>query len=549
MMKINKIAIIFLMFLGLLAACSKTELDIRNPNDPTPASASSESGILSLAQGSIYINGFRGLDSKFNDGVFGFFWSGAIGFHELMGDNIGVEAANAFLNQIACPDAVTLDDGKVVLNPNSPKAQYDLLRGINDNANGGQNPTFQEWAYMYGLNNGCNNILALVDKVTFTGNADVKKNTLKAWAYWWKGFAYSHIGSIYYAGIINDQPNVTNSTFVSKEKIIDEATANFDKAAALLTALGAGGGDYDVVLGKLIPDFCQVGRGGILTPAMWLRNINTLKARNIMANTPVATMTAAQWSSIATFTANGVKETDFTFTGRSNERGDIWVASNGTVAAKTASSSPGGGTYKLSERLIQEFKAGDVRLDSNFQIGTPWIGNADRGNSFNTRYAVKEGKSGKLKTAIYNNRTPEASEIYLAGTFEENALMQAEAKIYGGVIPDALPLIDAVRKYQGAGLADLAGTTVSLADAKEELRRERRCALAFRGLAFYDARRWGITEKGGSGRTNAVVIDGAGVVNTKATIKYNFLDYWDVPDNELAYNKADSKSAPTKNPK
>jgi starch-binding outer membrane protein, SusD/RagB family len=549
MMKINKIAIIFLMFLGLFAACSKTELDIKNPNDPTPASASSESGILSLAQGAVYINGFRGLDDKFNDGVFGYFWSGAIGFHELLGDNIGIEAANAFLNQLGCPDAVTLDDGTVALNPNSPKAQYDLLRGINDNANGGSNPLFQEWANMYGLNNGCNNILALVDKVTFVGNADIKKNTLKAWAYWWKGFAYSHLGSIYYAGLINDVPNVTNSTFVAKEKLIEEATVNFDKAAALLTALGAGGGDYDVVLKKLIPDFCQTGKGGALTPAMWLRNINTMKARNILANTPVATMSAAQWSSIATLTSNGVKETDLTFTGRTNERGDIWVAASGSVAAKTASASPGGNTYKLSERLIQEFKAGDVRLDTNFQKGTPWIGNADRGNSFNTRYRVKEGISGTLKTAIYNNRTPGASEIYLVGTFEENALMAAEAKIYGGAIPDALPLIDAVRKYQGAGLTDLAGTTVSLADAKEELRRERRCALAFRGLAFYDARRWGITEKGGPGRTNAVVVDGAGKVNTKATIKYNFLDYWDVPDNELAYNKPDSKSAPTKNPK
>jgi hypothetical protein len=72
--------------------------------------------------------------------------------------------------------------------------------------------------------------------------------------------------------------------------------------------------------------------------------------------------------------------------------------------------------------------------------------------------------------------------------------------------------------------------------------------LAFRGVSFYDARRWGLTEKG-SGRTNAVVLDKTGVVNTKATIHYNFLDYYDVPDNELAYNPAGSGSAPTKNPK
>ena len=35
----------------------------------------------------------------------------------------------------------------------------------------------------------------------------------------------------------------------------------------------------------------------------------------------------------------------------------------------------------------------------------------------------------------------------------------------------------------------------------------------------------------------------------KATIKYNFLDYWDVPANETAYNPADAKSAPINNPK
>jgi starch-binding outer membrane protein, SusD/RagB family len=547
--EMKKIAIITIAFLGLFAACDKSELDVKNPNQPTPESATTESGIISLAQGSIYLNGFRSIDPKFNDGVYGRFWSGAVGFHEMLGDNIGIEAANAFLNQFACPDAVTLDDGKVVLNPNSPKTQYELLRAVNKNANSNSNPIIQEWAYMYSLNNGSNNILKLIENITFTGNAEVKKNTLKAWAYWWKGFAYSRIGSIYYAGIINDEPNVTNPTYVTKEKIIEEATANFDKAATVLTALGAGGGDYDAVLKKLIPDFCQKGKGGILTPAMWLRNINTMKARNILANTPVASMTAAQWNAIATFTANGVKETDLTFTGRSNEAGDIWVASNGTVAAKATSNAPGGNTYKISERLVQDFKTGDKRFDNNFVKGTQWIGNADRGNAFNTRYTLKDGGAGMAGTIVYSNRTANADEIYLVGTFEENTLMQAEAKIYTGDIGGALPLIDAVRKFQGAGLTDLAGTTVTLVDAKEELRRERRSALAFRGLAFYDARRWGITEKGSQGRTGAVVVDGGGKLNTNATIKYNYLDYWDVPDNELAYNAADSKSAPIANPK
>jgi hypothetical protein len=53
----------------------------------------------------------------------------------------------------------------------------------------------------------------------------------------------------------------------------------------------------------------------------------------------------------------------------------------------------------------------------------------------------------------------------------------------------------------------------------------------------------------GGGRTKAVVLDNNDVLNTNATINYDFLDYWDVPDNELAYNPAADGSAPVKNPK
>ena len=538
----------FALVLFVVAACDKNDLNIPNPNQPTPASASTEIGILALSQGGIYINGFRGLDSKYNDGVYGFFWSGAIGMHEMLGDNIGIEAANAFLNQFSCPDAVTLDNGTTVLNPNSPKTQYELLRQVNDNANQGSNPTFHEWANMYGLNNGANTILALVEGIKFSGNADVKKKTLQAWAYFWKGFAYARIGSIYYAGLINNKSNETTNTFVSKEKIIEESNANFDKAATLLGGLTAGG-DYDVVLKKIIPDFCQGGKGGALSPAAWIRNINTMKARNILVNTPAASMTAAQWGSVLSLTNSGIQADDLTFIGRSNVAGDIWAALNGSVASKATGTKPGDNTYKVSERLVQEFKTGDKRLTQNFVQGTAWIGNVDRGNVFNTRFFLKDGGTGVAGTIVYSNRTPGATDLYLVGSYEENELMKAEAKINTNDITGALTSIDAVRTAQGAGLGALVGTTVSLANAKEEVRRERRCALAFRGLAFYDARRYGISEKGSAGKTGAVVVDGTGKVNTNATVKYNYLDYWDVPDNELAYNPAAAGSAPLTNPK
>jgi hypothetical protein len=141
--------------------------------------------------------------------------------------------------------------------------------------------------------------------------------------------------------------------------------------------------------------------------------------------------------------------------------------------------------------------------------------------------------------------------LYLAGTYEENELMKAEAKINTNDIEGGLQLVDAIRTYQGAGLAPVAGTGLSIEAAREELRRERRVVVPFRGLSFYDARRWGITEdiSQGGGRTGAVVISQTGQLNTNATINYNFLDYWDVPDNELAYNPPQSGSAAIKNPK
>jgi starch-binding outer membrane protein, SusD/RagB family len=553
-MRINKFLVISSLFLGLFVACDKNELDVKNPNVPTPASAATEPGIQALAQGAIYRNGFllstdsKDNNNKYYDGVYGHFWSGVIGFHEMLGDNIGIEAANAFLNQLACPDAVILDDGTTALNPNSPKTQYELLRGINSNNNQGSNPLFHEWYYMYALNNGANTVLDVAKNVKFGTGGDVKLKTYQAWAYFWKGFAYSHIGSMYYAGLINNGVGTTNANYVTKEQIIAESNANFDKAAALLGGVAAGG-DYDAIVGALIPSFCQTGKGGVLSPAEWVRNINTMKARNILANTPVASMTAAQWGSIASLTANGVKATDKVFTGRSNEAGDIWTTTGGTVAAKATNAKPGGAGYKTSERLIQDFKTGDKRLENNFGTGTAWIGNSDRGNAFNTRYTVLSGGKGVAGTVTLSNiTTAGAAEIYLAGTYEENALMAAEAKIYTNDIAGAMPLIDAVRTFQGAGLA-ATSTTLALADAKEELRRERRSALVFRGLAFYDARRLGIIDKGGPGRTNCVVIDKGGKVSTKATIKYNYLDYWDVPDNELAYNPAAAGSAAVVNPK
>jgi starch-binding outer membrane protein, SusD/RagB family len=414
---------------------------------------------------------------------------------------------------------------------------------------------YYEWSYIYALNNHCNALLANVDKITFSGDIESKRNTIRAWAYWWKGYCYSRIGSMYVAGIINDQVGVTNNEFVDRQTIIAESDNNFDKAILAINVV-TNTADYTKVMQAIIPSMNQVGKGAIPTSAMWVRNINTMKARNILVNTKTSAMTSAQWNQVLSLATNGILSSDNIFIGRSNSNGDFISSTAGNVALLTAGD-PTASTYKVSERLIQEYKPGDKRFINNFEVvasgGGTWKGNSDRGNVFNTRWSLIDNSSGTgpagTGVVIYSNSEVGDGETYLAGTFEENELMKAEANLYLGNLATAGASIDAVRNYQGAGLT--ATPTADAPTVKEELRRERRVALAFRGLAFYDARRWGIIDpvSAGGGRTGAVVLDKNGVVSTNATINYNFLDYWDVPDNELVYNKPSADSAPVTNPR
>ena len=551
----KKIFLILLSSTVFIASCKK-QLDVKNPNEPTPEASANEQGIISLAQGGIYINGFK--DLKYGDGVFGLYWSGAMGFHEMLGDVVGAEAANSFMNQIGCPDKVTFDNGSSLVNPNNPNKWYTFHRTVNKNDQQGSNFIFYEWAYSYNTIAAANKVLAVLNDVSFTGNAATKVATIKAWCHFWKAYAYGRIGSIFYAGIINDDASGgTNGNYVTKEAIIAESNKQYDLAIADLGA-ATSVPDYNAVIGKLIPSFCQVGKGLPPTTAMWVRNINTLKARNILVNKPAASLTSAEWGNILTLTNAGLQPNDYIFTGRTTSTGDFLPASGATVSARVQSSAPGGGGYKLSERWVQEFKPGDLRYTQNVKTGAAWIGNSDRGNAFNTRFTLYNGGNGVAGTYIYANTAPGGLELALTGTDEENALMKAEALINTNQINAGLAEVDAVRTYMGAGLAAVSGTGLSLAAAQEELRRERRIALAFRGLSFYDARRLvypGRTKpisepySTGGGRTGCIIIPTTGPVSTNGIIDYGYLDYWDVPDNELAYNPAAAGSAPTTNPK
>ncbi len=541
----NKKIFVAISFLVLLIGCKK-DLTIENPNSPTPASLNSETGIVSYATGGVYITGFRTL--KYTDGVFGPFWSGALGFHEMMGDVIGCDAANAFMNQIGCPEKVTFDNGSSSANPNAPNTQRALIKQINFNSSAGNNTLYYEWAYMYNLIKVCNLLLEKVDGISYSGDAASKKAAIKAWAYWWKGYAYSRIGSTYYAGIINNSSETTNGNYVTKEAIITEANANLDKAVAAANG-AASAAEFTAMLVKIIPSYFQAGKGNATTPAMLARNVNTLKARNLLVNKTVANMAAGDWANVLTLVNNGIQSGDNVFTIRTDAVGNLFTSGQ-MITGRTQSNAPGANTYKLSERWVQEFKTGDARKTQNVTQGTAYTGQSDRGNAHFTRFSLKDGGTGLAGVVVLSNTTPSALEVYAAGTFEENELMKAEALINTSQINPGLTIIDNIRTLQGAGLTAVSGTGLTLAQAKEELRRERRVVLAFRGISFYDARRWGIIKSlaSGGGRTGAVLVSSTGGLSTNGSIDYNYLDYWDVPGNELTYNAPAAGSAPVVNP-
>jgi hypothetical protein len=83
-----------------------------------------------------------------------------------------------------------------------------------------------------------------------------------------------------------------------------------------------------------------------------------------------------------------------------------------------------------------------------------------------------------------------------------------------------------------------------------ELTMERRAAWVFRGLSFYDARRWGWTyDVGvGGGQYAQKLFNVDGTYDTNVTINYSFMDYWDIPADETQLNPPAAGSSPIQNP-
>ncbi len=559
-MKLNNITT-KLLAMGILTVISlnscKDQLDVKNPNSPTfGGNVNNESGLAAYAKGGIYWNGFNYGNGWLGDSFFSLPW----GYHELMGDAVGGgQGSNNQTTTMGVPDTFVADPANAASTTfTNPSPQVSIIRSFNNTAGtaNGNNALFYEWQSMYAMINACNITLETIASI---GLSKDKASTVQAWAYWWKGYAYAHIGTMYYAGLIVDKSGAVVNKFVSQPAIIAESNRNLTLAQTTLNGI-TNQADYSAMISQLIPQQCQVGLGMPLSSAEWIRTINTMLARNILLNklapfvnnnpnatiakSSISPMTAADWQSVITLCNNGIKSGDKVFTGRTSASNSFFTPNGGSVAGLLTQSNQTT-TFKLSERIVQQFKAGDKRLENFTTANGTFFGDA---NTNSTRYSLVDGVAKGLSgITILGSRAIGGLEIYIGPTFEENMLMLAEANIRTGSIATGVGMIDNVRKYQGAGVAALP-TTLTLANALKELTSERLAALALRGLSFFDLRRWGWTYSiaNGGGRYGATLLF-KGAIYNNATIDYNFMDYWDVPADEIAQNPPSADSVPVVN--
>jgi hypothetical protein len=554
----NKLFYTVFLFVGiaLAGASCKKQLQLGDPNDPRLATnVNNETGLIALALGGIYVNGFQNGDGWLGNSYF----SLPYGYKELLADNIGADASNNQITTVGYPVYFLRDDGTKVANGST---SVGVLRSYNILGGSGNNPLFFQWQNMYALNAACNQIVAIAPTIKLSGDAATKLNTIKAWCYWWKGYAYSEIGSMYYSGLIQDDSgSVTNSHYLPKDSILARSNYYLNLASTTLSGIDAASSDYSTVLGEMIPADYQTGHGGVFTPTMWIHNINSLMARNIVANklapfvngdpnatiqkSSTGTMSTDDWNQVLSLTANGIQPTDFVFTCRSAAANTVFTASGGNVAAETTGNNISA-TFKISVRFVANFKPTDKRLAQNF-----WTGKTYNNPFYGTPYNIVDSLDPTVTgIAILGNKLVGQYEVYIGPSYEENALMAAEANIRLGNTDQGLSLVDAVRAYQGAGVAPVAGTGLGLADALQESISETRVALFGRGVSWYNVRRWGwpYDIANGGGQYHQLVFNADGTYETNATVNYNFMDYWDIPADETVLNPPASGGSPILNP-
>jgi hypothetical protein len=256
-------------------------------------------------------------------------------------------------------------------------------------------------------------------------------------------------------------------------------------------------------------------------------------------------MQAADWQQVITLATNGIQQGDVVFDAHSTSTNTIFTASGGTAAAMTTGNNISV-TFKISVRYIQCFQPADKRLTTDIRKSAIY-NNPFYGTPYDIVDSLQQSVTG---VTVLGSTQVGQYEAYIAGSYEENQLMLAEANIRTGNIDKGLSYVDAVRTYQGAGVAPVSGTGLTLAQAMQQLTNESRVALVFRGLSYYNSRRWGwiYDIANGGGQFGQMLYNADGTWDTNVTIDYNFMDYWDIPADETQLNPPGAGSSPIKNP-
>ncbi len=500
MKKINLKAIILLLVSLSIISCQDNLLDSNidpvNPNLPSAANLTVASAMYTFGQG-IY--------TPIDD----FHLSFVYGYHETMGDNLTMPWGNFGGRWVNQTESITLDDGTVITPPQGgPQPGEIAIR--NSRAAGSDNATQYEWASSYDVIGQANIMLTTADDV----NASASEiSAIKAWALWWKAYSYNRIGLLYEEGLIVDEFLVTNNNYLPNSDIIDESDRLLDELETLIAGV-SDTGEFNSALAAMQLDIAE----NVLNITSLTENLNTLRARNLVYSNKLTDMTTADWTNVITWANNGITSNDNAFIMKSESTwiNNLWLP--GRVS---------GFWYFPSPRLIQDINTGDKRLDTYFNTFV-FPNPRGRGIQYGCNYFWKN-------ESPIASTTPGNVTMYYAGSFEENELFLAEAKVRTGDIEGGLAHLDAVRSFQDSELAATVGTSLTEMQALEEIRKERRLALIMRSVAFYDARRYGVAA---GSRTGAHVLDAAGNLNTNATINYGYLEYWPVPAFETDFNPA-----------
>ncbi|HEY1200889.1 MAG TPA: hypothetical protein VGE79_07905, partial [Niastella sp.] len=212
--------LIYILLIAVVGACKKSSLELNDPNQPTPEqSLATEAGLKNFSLG-ILQKMMAEVPGEGKTNIFHI----ALSNHSIMGDEAYCPYGNYSFRYVNQVYKITLPNGTVVNTPQTidQKAQ---LQGFDSRGAGELNAFQYEWSSCYYIIAQANQLLEALDNpaLSLTGDATNKMNTFKAWALWWKGYAYSRIGSMYLAGVIPTKVGVTNGDFVDHTAILAEA--------------------------------------------------------------------------------------------------------------------------------------------------------------------------------------------------------------------------------------------------------------------------------------------------------------------------------------